>query len=180
MAVNLFLDTTSLNPLYYAVFDRIAPAANKYMATLFNGSSTNIIMVSRIFRLNWQFATVTDNDLDQYLARITARTAGASVTIRSGDTADTVPSGISADTGSTAVTEDHIIRRVPAINFVWHQDLPLEANAVNGPLVGLIYERQIEHKGPILRNNEGLSIRNITAVTTGSVSYVFEFSQVYA
>jgi len=166
-------------PLFYVVFDRIVPAANKYMATLFNTSSTNVIMIDRIFRFSWQFAGAPDAELDQYLARITARTAGTSVTVHRGDTIDTIPSGIAADTDSMIVTEDHIIRRVPATSAEFQVSATLKNLMAFESNAGVIYERLSDYQGIILRQNEGLSIRNVTAVTTGSVSYVFEFTQVF-
>lgn len=166
---------------YYAVFDRIAPAANKYMATLFNTSGTRKVVVQRVLRYAWRKASQAgnyDTTPEQYLARITARTAGTAVTIRSDDTGDTISSGISADTNSTAVTEAHIIRRF----FAWLEPVDF-ADAAPGnwqPLApeknALVWERKFGTRGLTLRQNQGITIRNVTSVTQSDVSYVFEFT----
>lgn len=186
MPVNLYIERVVLNPAFYVVFDRIAPAANKYMATLFNTSTTELLMVDRILRFNWQQTAVSEAALDQYIARITARTAGTAVTIRSADTLDTVPVGGAADTNSTVVTEAHIARRffyaqneiqsagsVPQLSD-WHGYMLAGENGA------VIWSRQSDMKGFILRQNQGISIRNITSSTAGSCSYVIEFTSVYA
>lgn len=170
--------------LFYATFDRIAPAANKYMATLFNTSDTLLLMVTRIYRLNWQETDISDANLQQYLARITARTAGTSVTIRADDTDDPIPSGAAADTGSTAVTETNI-----RLRFFSTNDSPVGLTGGDkfGTAIvhsfniqdGIIYRREPETKGLVLRQNQGVSIRNVTSNTTGTVSYIIEFTQVY-
>ena len=159
---------------FYALYDRITPAANKYMATLFNTSATRKVVVHKIWWINASITAVTGVILDQYLARITARTAGTSVTIRTNDTADTLSAGITADTNSTSVTEDHISER-----FIATSEEPtiaqtqLTAYSQSG---GLIYERTPGTRGVTLRQNQGISLRNITNSTVGQVSYCFEFT----
>jgi hypothetical protein len=163
------------SPTFYAVFDRIAPAANKYMATLFNTSATKKLIVYRVNRYNWQVSSVTGQTLDQYLARITARTAGTNVDIHSADTADTLPSGVSADTNSTAVTESHILRRMFASSEEANLSNSNFYNALTLDYSVAIYDRTQGTRGIVLRQNEGLTIRNVTNSTVGSVSYLFDF-----
>lgn len=165
--------------LFYAVFDRIVPATNKYMATLFNTSATRKVVVRNIYRFNWQATVVAGIALSQYLARITARTAGTSVTTRTVDTNDTLSAGITADTLSTAVTEDHIIKRIWAMNDEIESDvgISLDASQTVGFENGTnIYSKPAGLRGLTLRQNQGVSIRNVTASTVGSCSYVFEFT----
>lgn len=175
---------SELRPAFYAVFDRIAPAANKYMATLFNTSATNIVQVLSVYRLNWQISDVTDADLEQYMARITARTAGTSVAIRSEDTLDAVTAGVLADTDSTGVTETNIRIRFFSSNespaaLLSGDDYDVPAFHSYFVEAGVIYKSN-GTKGIILRQNEGISIRNVTASTAGTVSYIIEFTQVYS
>ena len=165
-------------PTFFAVFDRIAPAANKYMATLFNTSATRVVRVQQIWQLNWQVAAVTGVSLEQYAAFITARTSGTAVTSRSYDTADTLSAGISADTNSTSVTESYIFNRQLAVSE--------EGSAIGSQLgedfraqdrnFQLIWERTKAAKGFTLRQNQGITIRNVTNSTVGTVSYFFEFT----
>jgi short subunit dehydrogenase-like uncharacterized protein len=168
-------------PTFYAVFDRIAPAANKYMATLFNTSTTRKVVVTHVWRFNWQVAAVTGILLEQYLARITARTAGTGVTIFADDTADTLSAGISADTNSTAVTENHIIVR----SYASSEEMALAATGiVLGTAVDdageVLYQRRDGQRGLTLRQNQGLSVRNVTSSAIGTVSYIIEFFDILA
>lgn len=164
--------------MFYVVFDRIAPAGNKYMATLFNTSTTRKVVIHRIWAENWQVAAVVGVSLDEYIARITARTVGTAVTIRAEDTNDTPSAGISADTDSTGVTETNIFKRFLAVS---------EEGSALGTQLGedfkaqnrnfqLVYERHPSMKGHTLRQNQGVSIRNVTVSTVGTVSYIIEFT----
>jgi hypothetical protein len=165
-------------PSYYAVFDRIVPAANKYMATLFNTSATRKVRIRRVWRFNWQITVVTGVLLEQYLARITARTAGTAVTIQADDTADTLSAGISADTNSSAVTEDHIVKRLFATSeeFVVGDVYVVENILALDPTQQLIYAPMLGGRGITLRQNQGITIRNVTSSTVGNVSYCIEFT----
>lgn len=174
-----------LSPMFYAVFDRIVPATNKYMATLFNTSATHILMVNRILEYNWQVTAFAESSLEQYLARIIARTTGTNVTIHSHDPLDNIPSGIIADTNSTSVTEDHIIRRNLYANNERQSagsvpQIPdYLAYTIFGEQGSILWERPQGMKGIVLRQNQGITIRNITSATAGGVSYAFEFTQLY-
>lgn len=166
-------------PVFYAVFDRIAPAANKYMATLFNTSATEKVIITRVLRENWQATAVTGVALEGYLARITTRTAGTAVTIRSNDTLDVLPAGIAADTNSTAVTENHIIQRVWAsseeivLGGSLAAELGFETSGMDG---NSIWHKSPGYRGLVLRQNQGISIRNVTSSTVGTSSWVIEFT----
>jgi len=161
---------------YYAVFDRIVPGANKYMATLFNTSATRKVVITHIWRFNWQALGVVGVILEQYLARITARTAGTGVTIFADDTADTLSAGISADTNSSAVTEAHIITR----SFASSEEMALAAtgmvlSAGTDEASQILYQRRDGQRGLTLRQNQGVTVRNVTSSTIGTVSYIIEF-----
>ncbi len=117
--------------------------------------------------------------LDQELRNITARTAGTNVTIVSEDSADSLSAGISADTNSSAVTDSSLIRRLFAANeeFV----LATATTVITGSAAllhdgQLVYWRKDGSKGIVLRQNQGVAIKNITNSTVGSVSYIFEFT----
>jgi hypothetical protein len=163
-------------PTFFVVFDRIAPAANKYMAVLYNTSSTKKVIVHRIARYNWQSALVAGVTLEQYLAKITAYTGGTATTIRSMDSADVLPAGINAVTGAATVTEDFLVRRF----FASSEEANFgNANYSNAPAVdtsAAIYERTPGTRGFVLRLNQGLAIRNVTNSAIGTVSYAIEFT----
>ena len=113
--------------MFYAYYDRIAPAQNKYMATLFNTSATRKVSIIRVWALTNNFTAVVGVVHDSYIARITARTAGTSVTIRARDSNDTVSAGITADTNSTVVTESFISKRFVGFS----EESPVTATSIN-------------------------------------------------
>lgn len=163
-------------PTFHAVFDRIQPGNNKYMATLWNGASGRKVVVHRIWRFNWQVAAVSGASLDQELRRITARTAGTTIVPVALDTADVLTSGIVADHNSSAVSDNSLLKRITASSE--------ERDAVDMRLsdwlsltfFALVYERKDYTRGIVLRQNEGLTIKNVTNSTVGTVSYVIEFT----
>jgi hypothetical protein len=165
-------------PTFYAVFDRIAPAANKYMATLWNGAAGRKVRIHRIVEYNWRFTAVTGVILEQYLAFITARTAGTAVTIRAMDPDDSLTSGIVAATNDTAITEDHIFRRFGATA----EEVKIGALTMENllglpfPEAGDIYNVYGNLKPRTLKQNQGVAIRNVTSSTVGDLSYVIEFT----
>ena len=163
------------DPSFIAVYDRIAPAANKYMATLFNTSSTRKVVVRRIYVYSWQIAAVAGVVLDQELRRITARTTGTSVTPVAYDTNDSLSAGITADHNSSAVTDSSLLRRILASS----EEVSLVQGGPNPWTFashGLQYEVNPGMKGIVLRQNQGITVKNITASAVGTVSYTFEFT----
>jgi hypothetical protein len=146
------------------------------MATLFNTSATRKVIVSHVWRFNWQVTSVIGVMLEQYLARITARTAGGAITIFADDTTDTLSAGITADTLSTSVTEAHIIMR----SFATSEEMVLTATGMALSLgldesTQIMYQRRDGQRGLTLRQNQGISVRNVTSSTIGTVSYIIEF-----
>jgi len=167
---------TGTQPSFYAVFDRITLATNKYLATLFNTSSTRKVVIQRIWVYNWQSGAVVGANGDSVLWRITARTAGTTVTPRAEDSNDTLSAGISADTNSTVVTQDHLIMRI--IHSGDETNLA-NANWVNAPVFAnhaLRYERKSGNRGITLRQNQGISLQWITGDADGTWSIVYEFT----
>lgn len=168
--------TDTTKPTFYATFDRITMTASKYIATLFNTSSTRKVVVQRIWVFDWQLAAITGNEVDFGLYRISARTTGSSVTINAEDTNDSLSAGITADTNSTAVTQVHLIKRImyngEEINFD-------NGNVLNNQafdIFALKYERRLGQRGITLRQNQGVSLQFISGDPDGSVSVIIEFT----
>lgn len=165
--------------MYYAVFDRIAPAANKSMACLWNGAVLRKVVVNRIYRFNWQTTAVTGVLLEQELREITVHAGGTAVTINRWDEADPLPTtGIVCSSGATVTLGGRgLIHRLYATNeemllasaSVIQKDQALFHDAQ------LVYWRQPGRKGLTLATNRGLSLQNITSNTVGSCSYRVEF-----
>jgi hypothetical protein len=167
---------------FFAVYDRVVPATNKYMATLFNTSTTRKVAIVRIYRLNWQQTAVVGVLLDQEIRFITARTAGTNVTIQQDDTLVSLSAGITADHASTVVTEGtgarSLIRRIYSTN----EEAALATSQGLGAAgftsdSALIYMRRPGGAGLVLRENQGVTIKNITNSSLGSCSYVIEFEE---
>ena len=163
---------------FYAVFDRIVPAQNKYMATLFNGATGRKVVVNRIYRFNWQIIGVTGALLEQEIREVTARTAGTTVSIHPEDISDTLTAGIVADHASTSVTEGGrgLFQRIMAVNeemalgvVTMARDTAVQHDAQ------CVYWRRPGSKGWVIPTGRGLTIKNIPNSTIGSVSYRFEF-----
>ena len=166
-------------PTFWAVYDRVAPATNKYMAVLWNSSATRVVRVRRIWRMDWQVAAVVGVLLEQELRYITARTGvGTAVTPTPLDSIDTLSAGIDASHAATGVTDGPLLSRL----FATSEEVIL---AAAGQVLGfssderyqIVYEESRGSTKPItLRQNRGVAIKNITASTIGTVSYIFEFT----
>lgn len=165
---------------FYAIFDRIVPGANKYMATLWNGTATRLLRVHQVWRFNWQIAAATGVLLEQELRRITARTAGTSVTPVAYDTNDVLTAGIAASHNDSAVTDSSLMARILAVNEEMLFATALTALAGATAFLRdaqLLWDTTLTDKKPItLRPSQGLTIKNITSNTQGSVSYMYEFT----
>lgn len=161
---------------FYVGIDRVAPAQNKYMLTLFNTSSTRKVTITKIIWLTNSISAVTGVVHDMYLARITARTAGTSLTIRARDSNNTLSSGISSDTGSTSVTEGYIMNRFIGSS----EEAPVTTTAINTYDLKLdsghiLYAKLPGTDGETLRQNQGVTIRTNTSSSVGVMSFLIEF-----
>jgi hypothetical protein len=162
---------------FTAIADRVAPAANKFILTLFNTSSTRKIVIQKVLIYNWQTAVITGVLLEFEVKRITARTAGVAVTPFAHDSNDALSAGISADTGSTAVTEGTLIRRAfSASEETKIGALTLENSASVDDNFAMVVEKKDGTKGHVLRQNQGIAIKQITSSTVGNVSAVVVFT----
>jgi len=168
---------------FYAFYDRIVPAANKYMATLFNTSSTRKVVIRRIYRKTEQSVAGVGVLLEQEIRFITARTAGTAITPIAYDTNLALSAGISADTGSTAVTEGTGNRGL--LNRIYtstEETLLAELTTSPEGATAFLQDAQLvwwskgDAEGITLRANQGITIKNITSSIIGRVSYQIEFT----
>ena len=171
---------------FFAVCDRIAPATNKYMATLWNGATGRVVVVDRVYRFNWQVAAVTGVFLEQELRFITARTAGTGVQIQTEDSNDTPTANIACDTGSTSVTEGTGSRALIKRFFAPSEEVSLAGAWGLAHVAGhindaqLVWYRKAGSSGLVLRLNQGITIKNLTNSTVGTCSYGVEFRDLAA
>jgi hypothetical protein len=162
---------------FFAITDRIAPAANKYILTLFNTSATRKVVLQRAYVFNWNLTAVTGVALEHEFKRITARTAGTTVTINPMDTADTISAGITCDHTSTGVTDSTLYKR----GFTTAEEVKITPLAMDNMMainddIARIYEKKDGCKGITCRQNQGVTIKNITSSTIGTVSAMYIFT----
>ena len=162
---------------FWAVFDRIVPAANKYMANIFNATSTKKVEIKRIWVFNWQIAAVTGVLLEYELRRITARTLGTSITPVAADSNYSLTASITADHASTAVTDSSLLLRGVCSSEELVQTALQLLNTIVLPKHALIYEQRPDTDPIILRQNQGVVIKNITNSAVGTVSTIVEFTE---
>jgi hypothetical protein len=161
---------------FLAVSDRIVPAVNKYILTVFNTTTTRKVVIQRAYVYNWQTAAVVGTILEYEFRRVTARTPGATITPVAYDTNDTLTAGITADSTTTAVTDSSLIRRgYGAGEEAKIGALTLENMLSIDDTLAMIYDHKPGCKGLTCRQNQGVTIKNITG-TVGSISAVILFT----
>jgi hypothetical protein len=161
---------------FRAYYDSVAPAANKYMAVLFNTSTTRKVVVQRIYAILTNVANANGTALDQELVFITARVDGTVVTPVAEDSFDLLSPGISASIGSTSVVEARVLEHfvVSNANIAVNTSTILAERFTKSS--ALIYERKPPMRGITLRQNQGIALKNVTNSTAGSLSYLIEFT----
>lgn len=164
-------------PTYWATYSRITPAANKYVATLFNTSASRKVVIQRIWVYNWQLAAAAGVLTELEMRRITARTAGTSITPAPLDLNDTLSAGITADHASTVVTDSTLLQLiVTSTDTTANTSSAIIRDGRALSINALVYERKPGERGIVLRQNQGLTLKNITAIALGSISTVIEFT----
>jgi hypothetical protein len=164
------------NATFWSRYDQIAPANNKYMATLFNTSSTRKVVIQNVWIVDENFTSGANSALEVDLLRITARTAGTTVTPTAEDSNDSLSAGITADTASTAVTDSSILRRFQATNGVLSTNTGSTAGTGNYDPQGHVYTRLLGTRGHTLRQDQGISVKCVQSVTVGNVTIIIEFT----
>lgn len=160
---------------FIATFDRIAPALNKYLATLWNGASGRKVCIHSITVWNWQESAVTGTVITGELRRITARTAGTPVTPNAMDTDDSLTTNITADTNTSGVSESTLLARFVATGEEMALGTAMFQNllAVQGHVA---YQRLPSTKPLTLRSGQGLTLKQTTNTTVGTVSVTIVFT----
>lgn len=164
-------------PSFTVFFDGIVPGANKYMATLWNGSASVKLVLKEITLVSTQTGGVSGTVLNQELRRILARTAGSPVPISAENSLDTETTGVAADSNSSNVVDGALIRRFIHTG----EEVGLTGSFVSGILAtlgGVVYRWIDGTRGLTLQPGQGLSVKNITASVTGSCGYLMKFVEV--
>lgn len=161
---------------FLAIADRIVPAVNKYILTIFNTTATRKVVIQKAYVYNWQSSAVVGTLLEQEFRRITARTVGTTITPVAYDTTDTLTAGITADHTTTGVTDSSLIRR----SYSSGEEVKIGALTLENSLgvddrLAIVYEKKDGCKGLTCRQNQGVTIKNITG-TVGTTSAVILFT----
>ena len=161
-----------------------APAQNKYMLGLFNGAgSGRIFRVYRVYIIGVQSAAITGVNLTFQLRLTTATTIGTGTTITpvAHDTNNTaLPAQLLVSTATQTVTDSSIFRvwqwssDEAAIDTASQDEVQLlmpyclywEAGAYDSVNIQPI----------VLREGQGLTIKQTVNSTVGAADYVFEFT----
>lgn len=160
---------------FTALADAVAFAANKQMFSIFNGAgSGKVIKLRKVFFVNLALAAVTGVATRIEFKRITARSAGTVITPMPHDSLNAaLPAAVVAATGST-VTEGALW-----FPFTMTND---EVGATQAfPSSQLLQATNWLPEGDniqemTLREGEGLTIKNITSTTVGSLGIVVVFT----
>lgn len=170
---------------YRAVWDSIAPAQNKYMALLFNTSTTYNVLVHRIYLRHQNITAATGVVLDMTLLRVSAFTTGTAITPVPLDPANTLPSGISADHNSSAVSDvsgSSLGRYVTTAEETALASTDVLVAARVTERGALIYESGGGIEPIWLRGataaQRGIAIKNATNSTAGTMNFTIDFTVV--
>lgn len=165
---------TPEEPTFLAFFDRVTPAMNKLLATLWNGSTTHRVRIYAITLWNFQDSTLTTVPIDGELLRITAQSGGVPITPNPMDTTQPLPSGIIATHGGSATTAQLLTR------FVASRDSMTSSGEIAQALLSVQGSVIYQHRPPLtpltLQPNEGITLRQESNTTIGSVSTTILFS----
>jgi hypothetical protein len=160
---------------WVAYVDSVAFALNKQHVTIFNATGTGkIVKVRKLFAVNLQTAAVTGVVARFDIKRATAASAGTTTTPNAMDTANAaLPAGITVRTNGT-VTEGPLL-------FPW-----ITTSEEETQLIGLskaMYQAatNILVDGPevqelTLRENQGLTVKQITNTIVGLFGWIVVFT----
>jgi hypothetical protein len=186
VAVETWLCGKSLNsqpeidrPYYYAFFDRIAPAANKWMVGLSSGAPTRAIFLERVWAIVDQSTAVTGVTLEQQLVSWTSQSVvGTTVNIRLGD----AKAAWNEDLNSVIASTGSTFSGTTLISRFFHtgEEDTISTDLLPGMLGGKRSAQLVYEHDPKLSPYEvprlGVAIQNITSSTIGTCSYLVEFS----
>lgn len=173
-------DSTKIGewPTFVAVACPVTLGNNKSMISILNTSTTNIAKLRELFIVNDQTTAVTGTICQMRLLRMTGHSSGTSVTVGLHDTTETLDSGITVRTGATISGENATLYRqwkfssdewgvgstdVESMQHIQHVTKPL-------------YRTEINTKPIVLRQNQGIHVKNITNTTAGSFCLVAVFT----
>lgn len=174
--------TTGYNQNFSAIATNIATAAlgNKSMLSIVNTSATDIIRIKKIKIVNAQTTAITGVFSTFEMRRITGHSLGAAVSIEQMDLNDAIPAGVSIQTGATVVGES--VKLINRYIFTTEEvktsgTAGFEAFEIALQRFSSAYEA-INGSTPLsLRQNQGITVKCITATATGVFDIYVEFTK---
>lgn len=166
---------------YRAVAAGVAFAANKSMATIFNGSgSGRVVRIKRVWFLNNQTVAVTGVLTTMELRRITASTGGSAITtVKHDTTSEAIPAQITTTSGAT----DTLSSDPAFMRWMWSNDEPAASSLTSDetetiPVLSLIFDStgDADLEPITLRTGEGLSVRHTGSTAVGTADVIIEFT----
>jgi hypothetical protein len=159
---------------YIGVCDAVAPAANKSLVCIFNATGSGVtVRIHDIQCFQLGLTTQTGVNSRVEVRRATAATAGTTVIPEKFDTNNTnLPAGVTIRTGGT-ITDGSLL-----FPFVLTNDEPALSGTPQASQDNSIWKpfNNIKSQLFVLRENEGLHVKNITNTTVGTMSWVIIFS----
>ena len=165
------------NPTYYALADAVVPATNKHHIALFNGAGSAVVVrIRKMFQINVATVAQTGGMARFDIKRSTAQVigSGAAVTpLALATDSPALPAQVVCHTNGT-ITEGSLM-------FPWltYTD---EDTAVVGLSKAMFQQTTdlmlsgLEFQETTLREGQGITIKQITAVTSGSLGWLLVFS----
>lgn len=162
-------------PTFDVLADAVAFAANKHHLTLFNGIGSGVVLrLRKLFVTNLQTGTATGVVVRFDVKKATTASAGTTLTPQVHDSSDTsLPAQVTVRTGGI-VTEG-------ALLFPWVTSN--EEEKAGEALSKSLFQQSVsllpegpEIKEYVLREGEGLTIKQITSSTVGSFAWLCVFT----
>jgi hypothetical protein len=158
---------------YSAVADAVAFAANKHHITIHNATGSGVtVRVHKLLPINLSIAAVTGVGVRIEVRRTGGTpSAGTTITPEKFDTSNAnLPAGVTVRTNAT-VTDGTLLFPF-ALN---NDEIPLTGLQGNNQIRNIFYD-DIKTQPFVLRENEGLTVKQPTSTTVGSFAWLLVFS----
>lgn len=158
-----------------AVADTVAFAANKQHISILNAAGSGKCVTLHDLRwVNLSIAAVTGVGIRWDVKKISAHSGGTALTPEAWDSLNTaLPAQVTVRTGATSVTEGNLL-------------FPFTANNDENPLTGLNPQQMgnsilpgiadVKSGAFVLREGQGITVKQITSSTVGSWAWIIQFS----
>lgn len=160
---------------FVAYADAVVPAGNKHHLSIFNGvGSGRVVKLRKLFCVNLQSAAISGGLVRFDVKKTTAQSAGTALTAQKVDSNNAnLPAQILVATAAT-ITEGALL--FPYMTLT-------EEQAVTQPLTIAMFQQfqnvlleSPELQELTLREGEGMTVKQITAITAGSLGWIAAFT----